>query len=559
MATQTTTETYTQQNDPHSSSTPSPDPNHNSGFSAFTPEGYWRWGSQARQQSKSPPRSVFQGEGHTLRSSSAPPGDPKDPERNEGLDTPGAPKPPLTYLPTPEPTRPRPRTRNLSDYRNYNTLEEEIRSSENLERSDPLPNLSGPPHVPRSLQEEALAQEMLTRTSDPRSPQEHRTPIPLATNNLASSMNYPTELPASRHSSHSRSESPIQILGPIGPDEQVNIPDPDHDIRVTFPQLRSAFNRTPTGPTTPSSHPRWYATPRDALEDVGRQCQRFGMQLGVRGVESMDLDDQIRAVRALAEAREVDLPIWIVSQLRETGFRRELNRLHDIVRQPDLTLVVPEDPNLPDPWNLTVRMVPLPVPSNGSWQQLEQHRALELEREKRREDLARENSDDKRENLTQFRKPANSYAAQNTQSGPGTSNQGPSRYKSSPRQTQSETITAKLAQPGVQSENNNIFRISREEQDRRMNEGLCIRCGGKGHFGRECKTHQHAVVAKSCQISCGCEEPEKEEPEEILYAINGNGDLHQIDSEEEAHALEEHEEDEQGNEEGARNLEEGKE
>ncbi|THU81165.1 hypothetical protein K435DRAFT_873617 [Dendrothele bispora CBS 962.96] len=135
MATQTMTETYTQQDNTRSNSTPSPDPNHNSGFSTLTPEGYWRRGSQPCQQSESPPRSVFQGEGHTLRSSSAPPDNPKGPGRNEGFNTPDAPRPPLTYLPTPEPMRPRPRTRIPSNHCNYETLEEEIRASENLERT----------------------------------------------------------------------------------------------------------------------------------------------------------------------------------------------------------------------------------------------------------------------------------------------------------------------------------------------------------------------------------------------------------------------------------------
>ncbi|THU95760.1 hypothetical protein K435DRAFT_859195 [Dendrothele bispora CBS 962.96] len=102
------------------------------------------------------------------------------------------------------------------------------------------------------------------------------------------------------------------------------------------------------------------------------------------------------------------------------------------------------------------------------------------------------------------------------------------------------------------------FRISREERDRRMNEGLCIRCGGRGHFGKECKTHHHTEVGKSC---FALEQAEEEEPEEILYAIDANGDFHQIDEEEEHencdHSSCTNPEPEQGNKEGARDLKEG--
>ncbi|THU76690.1 hypothetical protein K435DRAFT_878851 [Dendrothele bispora CBS 962.96] len=62
-----------------------------------------------------------------------------------------------------------------------------------------------------------------------------------------------------------------------------------------------------------------------------------------------------------------------------------------MVRQPDVALIVPEDPGLPDPWGLTRRVSsPTSIPSFLSWQQLEQQRALEMEveREKWRESMA---------------------------------------------------------------------------------------------------------------------------------------------------------------------------
>ncbi|THU91459.1 hypothetical protein K435DRAFT_863374 [Dendrothele bispora CBS 962.96] len=364
MATQTTTETQTQQDHPRS--TPSPDPNHNSGFSTFTPEGYWHRGARTRQRSDSPPRLVFQGEGHTLRSSSAPPGNQKEPEQAD-----------------------------------------EIRLSENLGQQERLPSLRGSPSVPRSLQEEAMVHELLTETSDPRSPRSYRTPIPININNPNNSPRQSpinTDAVAWRNSSSSSNESSIRILGPIRPEDQVNIPNYPGEVQVNFPPqgvinpsnyqtqyedaMGSALDRSHPALTTGSSHPRRYATPREALEDVGEQCRQFGLRLGIRGIETLEMEDQVRAVRALAEAREIDLPIWVASQLREPANDREISRLHSIVRQPDVSLIVPEDPSLPDPWNLTTQRLSSPSVTMGSWQQLEQMRALE--REIRREELAEE-------------------------------------------------------------------------------------------------------------------------------------------------------------------------
>ncbi|THU91457.1 hypothetical protein K435DRAFT_863372 [Dendrothele bispora CBS 962.96] len=129
--------------------------------------------------------------------------------------------------------------------------------------------------------------------------------------------------------------------------------------------------------------------------------------------------------------------------------------------------------------------------------------------------------------------------------GPGTLANS-SRFKSNSNEAQ-----AKAVQMQEQVLKGTVFRISREERDRRMNEGLCIRCRERGHFGKECKTYSTAIMAKA---AFEIEEPECESSE-ILYAIDHNGDLHQVESEDEEEALP-YDVNEQGNEEGAQNLEE---
>ncbi|THU89987.1 hypothetical protein K435DRAFT_276090 [Dendrothele bispora CBS 962.96] len=104
MATKTefTTETDTQ--NPNSFNQ-SQEP-HNSGFSTFTPEGYWQNRSRNRQPSESPSRNPFQGEGRMIRPSSAPPNS-NDQEGKGRSKTPNAPCLFNTHLPTPDPTGPR--------------------------------------------------------------------------------------------------------------------------------------------------------------------------------------------------------------------------------------------------------------------------------------------------------------------------------------------------------------------------------------------------------------------------------------------------------------------
>ncbi|THU89290.1 hypothetical protein K435DRAFT_865422 [Dendrothele bispora CBS 962.96] len=113
-----------------------------------------------------------------LRSSSAPPSSRNDDEK-EGRGTPGTPRLPTSQLPTPGPTNPRRRPfdigANNSEPRNYESLHSEIHSVE------PGYRFQGQSYIPESLMDEANDQDVQTGTPhDPRSPQEHRTPIPLS-------------------------------------------------------------------------------------------------------------------------------------------------------------------------------------------------------------------------------------------------------------------------------------------------------------------------------------------------------------------------------------------
>ncbi|THU82615.1 hypothetical protein K435DRAFT_872123 [Dendrothele bispora CBS 962.96] len=404
MATRTevTTETTTQdlENSPHPSQVP-----HNSGFSTYTPSGYWRRDTRTRSNSRSPSGEAFRGEGRMLRPSSAPP-DSSDKKEGERMGTPSAPRIPTTSLPTPDPTGPRTRRMNfpLGGYepRNYKNLRDEVRAVE------PGHTFRGDAVVPESVLEDVRRREMLNNsTSDPRSPVINRTPIPspfelpprLGT--VPSRRSYESGIPMQspfRRESESSNGSPIRITEPVGSQDQVTFPSlADEPNPTQYPRsyqeqydsaMGSALDRDPN---TMSSQPKRYNSPRDALEDIGAQCRRFGEGLGVRGISELALEDHVHAVRALAEAREADLPIWAASRTREPSTNHELNRLYDIVRQPDVALIVPEDPTLPDPWELTKRQSsPTPIPNSWSWQQLEQHRAFERESERWRERMAEE-------------------------------------------------------------------------------------------------------------------------------------------------------------------------
>ncbi|THU79995.1 hypothetical protein K435DRAFT_810244 [Dendrothele bispora CBS 962.96] len=402
MATRTEVNTETSTQDPnlsYQSQIP-----HNSGFSAYTPEGRWQDRSRDRHNSESPTQNPFRGEGRMLRSSSALPSSRND-EEKEGRGTPGTPRIPTSQLPTPGPTGPR-RQRldqetNDEEPRNYQNLRREVHSVE------PGYAFQGQTYVPESILEEADGQEIVTEAPrDPRSPQGHRTPIPSSPQqefgptilNLTPRTNPQTPRPS--RSPESSSGSSIRITQPLGPRDQVIFPPsprrsppvPPIDTRTYRSQYESAMGSAlDRQPATNSSQPKRYPTPQDALEDVGTQCRDLGEVLGVRRIENLSLGDHIQAVRALAEAREADLPIWAASRIREVNLNRELNRLYAIVRQPDVALIVPEDPSLPDPWGLTRNQLsPAATPVLWSWQQLEQQRAFESERECWREHMANE-------------------------------------------------------------------------------------------------------------------------------------------------------------------------
>ncbi|THU88005.1 hypothetical protein K435DRAFT_803854 [Dendrothele bispora CBS 962.96] len=405
MATRTeiATETDTQ----HPDATPQSQIPHNSGFSTYTPEGNWSQQTQDRQPYDSPSRNPFQGEGRILRPSSAPP-NPQDQKERSG--TPGAPYIPTTQLPTPYPTGPRRRRINpglgTGELRNEESVYDEIQAVQPGYQPERYS------YVPESVAEEARVHEMLTETTpDPRSPQDRRTPIPFSprvnpgyTESIQHSRTLPaqydTQVPRNspRSSPNSSNGSSIRIIQPLDARDRIVIPpNPPPNLPELQPPRRtyqsqfesamgSALDRTQPALTN-SSQPKRYPTPRDALEDVGEQCRQLGEQLGIRRIENMQLSDHIQAVRALAEAREADLPLWVASRVREPALNQELSRLHSVVRQPEVALIVPEDSSLPDPWGLTRRLSPqAEIPP--SWQQLEQQRALE--REIWRENIAQE-------------------------------------------------------------------------------------------------------------------------------------------------------------------------
>ncbi|THU80817.1 hypothetical protein K435DRAFT_873983 [Dendrothele bispora CBS 962.96] len=401
MATQTevNTETTTQDqpNSPHPSQVP-----HNSGFSAYTPEGYWQRGTQSRRSFESPSRNNFQGEGRQLRPSSAPPF-PERKEEGETGGTPNAPRIPTMYLPTPRPTAPRirsvPYPQGTHESRNQENLMSEVHAI------NPGHSFRGETSVPESILEEARVQELLTGPPhDPRSPQEQRTPIPSQSElnyhrNSPNNRSYdPRQVAPTQTILHSPHGSPIRILEPPFPRERLEMSamlerqSSRQDSRPYQEQYNSVMGSAlERDPRTNSSQPKRYPTPRDALDDVGEQCRALGERLGVRGIGNLPLEEHIQAVRALTEAREIDLPLWIASQVRDADIDRELSRLHAVVRQPNVALVVPEDASLPDPWGLTRwQTSPAMISPSWSWQQLEQQRALESERERWRENVAKE-------------------------------------------------------------------------------------------------------------------------------------------------------------------------
>ncbi|KAF5336716.1 hypothetical protein D9758_015072 [Tetrapyrgos nigripes] len=125
---------------------------------------------------------------------------------------------------------------------------------------------------------------------------------------------------------------------------------------------------------------------------------------------------------------------------------------------------------------------------------------------------------------------------QNAQAGPGPTTQT-NRNRSRANQNQNP-VTGRAAQPQT-PENRPFIKLTREEQDRRMKNGLCIRCGASGHFGRDCPPENDPVRTEEATLRAGVIVEEGEM--EIYYGYDEDDNIHELDKEEE----------DQGNEEGA--------
>jgi hypothetical protein len=81
-------------------------------------------------------------------------------------------------------------------------------------------------------------------------------------------------------------------------------------------------------------------------------------------------------------------------------------------------------------------------------------------------------------------------------------------------------------------------RMSRTERDRRFREGLCLRCGGNGHFAKECQGDVVDVEQITARAGIIIEE---EDDQEVVFVIDQEtGDIRELE--------------EEGNEEGAQNA-----
>ncbi|THU88517.1 hypothetical protein K435DRAFT_866234 [Dendrothele bispora CBS 962.96] len=117
----------------------------------------------------------------------------------------------------------------------------------------------------------------------------------------------------------------------------------------------------------------------------------------------------------------------------------------------------------------------------------------------------------------------------NAQAGPGPTTQN---YRNKSRNfnktsEQDNSAQAKAAQVTPSNPSNRPFIcLSCAEYRRRMDNKLCIRCGGTGHFGNECPPENDPLEEAMARMGIIIEE--EEEDRELLYGLDEHGDLHQI-------------------------------
>ncbi|THU87787.1 hypothetical protein K435DRAFT_866927 [Dendrothele bispora CBS 962.96] len=127
----------------------------------------------------------------------------------------------------------------------------------------------------------------------------------------------------------------------------------------------------------------------------------------------------------------------------------------------------------------------------------------------------------------------------NAQAGPGPSTQMNQNRLRNQRDQGNNPAQASAAQVPA---NRPFIRLSCAEYKRRMDNKLCIRCGGMGHFGNECPPENDPIDEAIARMGIVIKE---EEDKELLFGLDEEGNLQQIEDEEE----------ELGNETGAQEQE----
>ncbi|KAF5334829.1 hypothetical protein D9758_018070 [Tetrapyrgos nigripes] len=137
--------------------------------------------------------------------------------------------------------------------------------------------------------------------------------------------------------------------------------------------------------------------------------------------------------------------------------------------------------------------------------------------------------------------PRTRITPQNAQAGPGPSTQANrNRARASPNSTPPAARAAQV-QPNKRRP---FVRLPTEEYQRRMKNGLCIRCGANDHFGRDCPPENDPVEVKAEAARVGIIIEENEN--ETYFGYDEEGNMVPLGQEGEEEATEE-----QGNKEGA--------